>query len=1180
MSLNMYVLGQFKLLANDTPIELPSRPAQSLLAFLALTAGTHHMREKIAGMLWPDTTDSNARAYLRQVLWRIRKAFESQAIPCDEFLQISDLNLSFNSQADYLLDADAILQSPEEQTTREIIKNIQLYKGELLPGFYDEWILPERDRFQAAYHQKMTLLIERLIQEARWNETIQWSEQWIRLGQAPEPAFRGLMIAYAQLGDKSMVTSTYQRCVTVLEEDLGVSPSNDTQQLYQQLCIEDAPLRTFKPVKPVRSRPLPEFAQESPVPFEEPVFVAREQELGQLNTFLAQLNARKGNAVFITGEAGSGKTALLTKFTRIVQSTHPDWIVVSGNCNAQTGIGDPYLPFREILELLTGDIKASWDAGAISKSHAMSFWKNLPIAAKALFENGPDLIETFIAGSALLHRIEQTDSVQSTWYAELVELIETKKSNQFLTQPHQATFFEQYTKVLVEISRQVPLVLMIDDLQWADLGSISLLFHLGRQIAGSRIMVIGAYRTVEVSIGRDGERHPLTPIIRELQRIYGKIMINMEQAESRQFMEAYLDSEPNQLGLDFRELLYRQTRGQPLFLIELLRGLQERGDLFQDDRGCWKAGDKLDWETLPARVEAVITERIDRLPQSLQSSLKVASVEGDIFTAEVIAQALNISKQDVLGQLSNDLDRKHRLVKAHSIQRMGEQLLSSYRFRHIQIQKYLYSSLDEVERVYLHEQIGRLLEDLYCVDESTTNLADLSTSTTPIVQLAHHFQEARNIPKAVRYLHLAGERAVQLSAYQDAINHLNNGLILLDQLPASPQRDAQELALLMAIGKTMKGIRGMAPPEVEKVFTRAYYLAQEIGNPEQLWFIISELAVIYYVRANYLRAKEFTQETLRLAEVTQNPVLIDISHWQMGFTFFALGEFSKAQDHLQHIISRRDPIEFHNQSIFWKGTNVILSALSYYAVCTWCLGYPDQAIPPVERAFMLATQLNHPFTMAEVITFGGCLLNELREDAHAQLEHANALIELSERVGLGWLGVAWRHRGEALAMLEEIEEANKNVEKGLKEEYISAAICYGTGVCSKIAYYKAKLGHVESGLQLINDILSDAVTKNEFYSLAEIYRLKAEILLMKGDQNQAEEHYQKSLDLARQQEAKSWELRASLGLATLWISQGKHNQAEQLLSPIYAWFTEGQDTPDLVQAKKLLIEIETLKNAA
>ena len=1180
MPLRMYTLGQFKLLAADSPIELPSRPAQSLLAFLALTAGTVHRREKLASMLWPDTTDSNARAYLRQALWRIRKAFEDQEVPCDEFLKVTDLNVSFNRQADYWLDADAILQSSEDQPTRKIIKNIELYAGELLPGFYDEWIQPERDRFQAAYHQKMDLLIDRLIKEEQWNETIRWCEQWIRLSHAPEPAFRGLMIAYAQMGDRSMVTATYHRCAAALEEDLGVTPSQETQQLYQQLCTEDAPVRPAKPIRSVSPAPISNFSQHAPVPFEEPVFVARDQELRRLNAFLTQLGAAKGRTVFITGEAGSGKSALMAKFTRDLQITHPDVIVVSGNCNAQTGLGDPFLPFREILELLTGDVKASWEAGAISESHALSLWNHLPVAAKALVENGPDLIDTFVTGSALLQRVEQTDTSQDAWYADLVGLIETRKNNPFLTQPHQVTFFEQYTKVLLEISKQVPLILMIDDLQWADLGSISLLFHLGRQISGSRMVLIGAYRSVEVSLGRDGERHPILPAVHELQRIYGDIIIDLEQAESRQFMEAYLDSEPNQLGRDFREMLYRQTRGQPLFLIELLRGLQERGDLIQDENGRWMEGVKLDWETLPARVEAVITERIDRLPHSLQSALKVASVEGDIFTAEVIAQILNLSKQNVLGQLSNDLDRRHRLVKAHSIQRIGEQLISSYRFRHIQIQKYLYSSLDEVERVYLHEQIGRLLEDFYCVDESITNLADLSTSTTPVIQLAHHFQEARINQKAVRYLHLAGERAVQLSAYQDAINQLEKGLELLKQISQSPERDAQELSLLLAIGKTMKGIRGMAPPEVEKIFTRAYYLALEIGSPDQLWFIISELAVIFYVRANYLRAKEFTEETLRLAEATKDPVLITISRWQLGFTLFAMGEFSNARDHLQHVISMYDPIEFHHQSIFWKGTNVILSALTYYAVCLWCLGYPDQAVAPAEKALVLAEQLDHPFTLAEVITFGGCLLNELREDAEAQLKHANALIELSERVGLGWLGVAWRHRGESLAMLGKIEEANKNIEKGLKEEFISAAICFGTGVCSKIAYYKAKEGQIEQGLQLINEIVEDAISKNEFYSLAEIYRLKAEILLMQGDQAKAEENYQNALEISRQQEAKSWELRASLSLARLWISQAKLIQAEQLLTPIYAWFTEGLDTPDLVQAKKILTEIETLKNAA
>ena len=134
-------------------------------------------------------------------------------------------------------------------------------------------------------------------------------------------------------------------------------------------------------------------------------------------------------------------------------------------------------------------------------------------------------------------------------------------------------------------------------------------------------MVVGAYRSVEVSIGRDGERHPLIPVVRELQRIFGDIIIDLEQAESRQFMDAYIDTEPNQLGSDFREMLYRQTRGHPLFLIELLRGLQERGDLLQDENGRWIAGAELDLETLPARVEAVITERIDRLPQSLHDGL-------------------------------------------------------------------------------------------------------------------------------------------------------------------------------------------------------------------------------------------------------------------------------------------------------------------------------------------------------------------------------------------------------------------------------------------------------------------------------------------------------------------------------------------------------------------------------
>ncbi len=221
---------------------------------------------------------------------------------------------------------------------------------------------------------------------------------------------------------------------------------------------------------------------------------------------------------------------------------------------------------------------------------------------------------------------------------------------------------------------------------------------------------MGAYRPEEVAIGRDGERHPLEPVLNEFQRDFGDMTVDLRRAERWDFMEALLDSEPNRVGRPFREMLYRQTRGHPLFTVELLRGLQERGDVVQDSEGQWVEGPELDWETLPARVEAVIAERIGRLAQPLQAALRVASVEGEVFTAEVVAQVQAADGREVVSLLSGELDRRHRLVRAQAIERLGQQRLSRYRFRNYLFQKYLYDNLDEVERTYLHEDVGRALE--------------------------------------------------------------------------------------------------------------------------------------------------------------------------------------------------------------------------------------------------------------------------------------------------------------------------------------------------------------------------------------------------------------------------------------------------------------------------------------
>jgi DNA-binding SARP family transcriptional activator/tetratricopeptide (TPR) repeat protein len=1166
MSFKIYLLGQFKLQANHHSIELPSRPAQSLLAYLALNAGVTHRREKLANLLWPEATESNARSYLRQALWRIRKSLQSASLSWEDYLQISDISVTFDDQSDYWLDADLLLETTEAQPLEEVTESIRLYRGELLPGFYEEWIVLERQRLQATYHQKMNLLLESLIQARQWDEALNWGEQWIRLDYSPEPAFRALMRAHAGMGDQTMVSATYQRCTEALNHELGLEPSPETQRLYEQiLCGE---LEGFvSPPLPHEDLPkqLPSFLDEGePQQIEKTIFVARQHELAQLDGFLDLALADQGRVVFITGEAGSGKTALIQEFTHRAQQMHPDLIVASGNCNAYTGIGDPYLPLREILGLLSGDVEARWAAGAMTREHARRLWNTLPLTAHALLETGPDLIDTFIPGSALFERASLHASGGADWLTRLDELVKRKATATGVPSPQQSDLFEQYTRVLQMLARKVPLVLVLDDLQWADLGSISLLFHLGRRLAGSRILILGAYRPEEVALGRDGQRHPLEPVVSEFQRLFGDLIVDVDQAESREFMEALLDGEPNQLGVPFRQMLFEQTRGQPLFTIELLRGMQERGDLVQDQEDLWRAGPDLDWETLPARVEAVVAERISRLAQPLQAALRVASVEGEVFTAEVVGQILGTDEQETLGHFSHELDRRHRLIRAQSILRMDGQLLSSYRFQHILYQRYLYSNLDEVERVHLHERVGTVLEELYKSQEGITAIAP---------QLARHFQEARITHKAIEYLRQAGERAVQLSAYQEGITHLTKGLALLMTLPDSSKRAQQELELQLALGKAWVGPRGYGS-EVKLAYTRARELCQQLGKTSQLCRVLGELAVFHYVQAEHNKARELGEEALRLAQQTKDPMLIVLSHWYLGFIWFFLGEYTTARTHLMHVITFYRPEQHHSSMVFLRGSDAGISALAYDALCLWCLGYPDQAKRQSQEALGLARELDHPFSLADVLSYAGCMFNAMRLDAQALKEYAEELKRLSSEKGFaGWLAYAILYQGKALIMLGQVKEGIVQMQEGMVVAKPQGQQLNFTGAFRSLAEAQAKIGLPGEGLATVSEALAIVEQAGERHWEVELHRLRGEILLMQGDEAEAEASFKKAIQVARQQSAKSWELRASIGLARLWGKQGKRDEARQLLGEIYDWFTEGFDTPDLREAKTLLEEL-------
>ncbi len=488
------------------------------------------------------------------------------------------------------------------------------------------------------------------------------------------------------------------------------------------------------------------------------VLVAREQELEKLEIFLDSALSGKSQLVFVTGESGAGKTALVEKFCINAQKLNPNLIVVNGKCNAHTGFGDPYFPFIEVLNLLTGDIESKYKAGAISREHALCLWHLTPITIRAILKHGTDLINIFAQGKSLVSRASECCTGNLDWLLELKKLVKHKLTLPIDFTLQQSNIFEQYTRVIQSIAEEQPMLIVLDDLQWIDAGSANLFFHLARQIKGNRILIIGLFRASEVTIEREGKRHPIEPVFNELKRDYGEIEIDLDKLEGQKFVDEYIDVEANNLGAKFRKTFFIQTKGHPLFTVELLREMKEHGMIVRDEAGRWVEGKTLDWNRLPTRIDAVIKERINRLTENMRDILLIASIEGEEFTAEVIARQLKMDERKLIRILSSELEKRHHLVYAKGINTVDKKRISRYIFRHIMFQKYLYKTLDEIERIHLHEEVGKIIEEQY--GEKADEVS---------VQLARHFEEAGITTKAFEYLVKAGTRAVNFSAFAEIL---------------------------------------------------------------------------------------------------------------------------------------------------------------------------------------------------------------------------------------------------------------------------------------------------------------------------------------------------------------------------------------------------------------------------
>jgi len=906
------LLGPFQTTLDDEPVtQFESEKVRALLAYLAAEAEQPQRREFLAEMFWPGRPEGAARANLRHALGVLRAAIGDRQRSIDSksnppFLLVTREMIQFNLTPAAWVDTamfEKLFQSgtsDAQPSISQLEKAVKLYRGAFIEdisigdsNIFQEWVLLKREQFRRRALDGLHRLSQCYEAWGKYTRAQEHAWRLVELAPLDEKAHRQIMRLLALAGKRTAALAQYEICRRILVEELGVEPESETTELYKKIYegkLEIPPVISL--LDRERSLPfqLPGFLKEGAEDVEPPVFVGREEEMARLFAFLEQSLKGHDRLVFITGGPGRGKTALLDEFARRAMDAQPELLVVGGNCNAYAGVGDPYLPFRDVMAMLTGDVEAQWAAGSISRDHAWRLWKALPLVVETLLEKSPSLIGAILSGEDLLSRIASAFPDRFDLLNRLQVLTERPLASPVY--PKQSHLFEQYNNLLRSLSHIQPLVLFLDDMHWADSGSIGLLFHLGRRLSdkGNRIMIACAYRPEEVGWGHPGQQHSLSKALSEFKCIYGDVWVDLagaDQKAGRRFVDAFLDTQSNRLGERFRAALFQHTEGHPLFTIELLRAMQERGDLIRDAEkdDAWIEGPALNWDKLPARVEAVIEQRIGRLDPELQQIVAVASVEGEVFTAQVMADVQNIEERRLLHRLSSELERQHRLVREQGEVQVGESRLTRYKFGHVLIQNYLYQSLSRGERRLLHGQIATSLEAFYEGEGQLDTIA---------VQLAHHFYKAGDYNQALRYFTLAGKRAARLYANDEAIAHYTQAIGL-----------AKRVSLNAASLARLHSERGLAYETLGE-FDRAYrdheealQIARAAGEHQMEWQALLTIGKLWSSR-DYDRTRDYYERALKLARQIDDPTALANSLNQIGNWYLNAENPQKAKEyHLQ-----------------------------------------------------------------------------------------------------------------------------------------------------------------------------------------------------------------------------------------------------------------------------------------
>jgi predicted ATPase len=851
-----------------------------------------------------------------------------------------------------------------------------------------------------------------------------------------------------------------------------------------------------------------------PVDMEETLIVGRQKELTDLRAGFDSAAAGHGRLFCLSGEAGIGKTMVVETFLRELAKSGVGYCLARGRCSERLAGSEAYLPWLEALEsLLRGSDE--------SVSHVMS------MVAPAWCAQIAPLTQTSTADRSVA---ESTVASQERLKRELVTLLE-------------------------ELACRQPVVIVLDDLHWADASTIDILAYAAVRCTSQQVLIVGTYRPADLR----ATNHPFLRVKLELQG-HGVCRESSMAFLTRGDVDRYLALrfQAHLFPLELSARIHDRTEGNPLFMTDLVRFLRDRGVFAQHDGRWVVVGQLSDVEKeLPESVRSMVEKKIGQLSKADHSLLAAASVQGYEFDSAVLSRALQVDATEVEERL-DVLEHVHGFVRlAHEQQFPDRTLTLRYRFVHVLYQNALYASLRPTRRVSLSTAVGEALLGYF--DNQRSAIAS---------ELAMLFEAARDFRRAAEYFLLAAEQAARLSANKEAVVLARRGLDAINMQPETAERAQQELRLQTTLGPALMSTVGFGTPEAEAVYIRASELCQRAGETPQLFPVLWGLYQYWLARAEYKTCAELGEQMLALAQKVQDPTLLMQAYHSLGNTFCFAGDFELARMNSEQEMTFYVVEQHHSLASLYGGYDPGVACRSGLATNLWLLGFPDQALLRSHEGISLARDLAHTSSIGLALLFGATVRQFCR-DARGTCEQAEAAIAIATQELSPWLAWGMVLRGWALAEQGQTEEGIAQLCQGIAGWRAAGIRCLEPYFLSLLVEAYMRTGQEEEALTTLAEALAVTEQTREGYVEAELYRLKGELL----GPAEAKACFHQAIEIARRQKAKSFELRAVVSLSRVLQKEGRQAEAREILADIYSWFTEGFNTADLNEASALLEDL-------